>query len=135
MGLIYYFSSQPSIQSVQTSNGVVLAIYKVYAFLFSNVISYDRFCELYFKPIRKLAHFSEFGMLGLFMYLNVKEYFKKHLILLSTLFSGLYAISDEIHQIFVAGRYCAIGDMLIDTSGSLCAILLIHLISKKCLKK
>lgn len=135
MGLIYYFSSQPSYDSTITTNSVVKVIYDVYSCLFKNAYSYDAFCDYFFQPIRKLAHFSEFGLLGLISYINSKEYFEKNHVLYSLAFSALYATSDEIHQIFVYGRYCSFIDVLIDTCGALCAILLIHIINKKCLKK
>ena len=40
-------------------------------------------------------------------------------------FTLLYAISDEIHQIF-SGRGPRVTDVLIDFSGAVCGILLIH---------
>lgn len=136
MGLIYFFSSQPSNDSTVTTNGVIEFIYKIYDFIVAGKgYDYDTFWFYYFKPIRKLAHFSEFGLLGLLSYINVKEYFKNNHVLYSLLISVIYAISDEIHQIFVAGRYCSFVDVLIDASGALCAILLIHFLSKKCLKR
>ena len=50
---------------------------------------------------------------------------KKHLtlnIIISLIFSVLYAISDEIHQGFTAGRFPAIQDVVIDSIGALCGI-------------
>ena len=53
--------------------------------------------------------------------------------------SLLYAISDEIHQLFVPGRAGQIRDVLIDFSGSLTgvifALIFITILSKIILKK
>lgn len=136
MSLIFYFSSQVADESTVTTNGVIDIIYNAYHYIFKdNALSINEFTLKFFTPIRKLAHFSEFGLLGILAYINIKEYINKHHVLYSIIFSGLYAISDEVHQIFVPGRGCTLMDMLIDTSGATFAILLIHLISKKCLKK
>ena len=36
-----------------------------------------------------------------------------------------YAVTDEFHQIFVAGRSCEVRDMCIDAAGVLCGVLVI----------
>ena len=48
-----------------------------------------------------------------------KEYY------LSIIVCIIYAISDEIHQIFVPDRSCQVYDMMIDSLGSIVGILLI----------
>lgn len=133
MGLIFYFSSQPALDSENTSNLVSEIIYKIYAFVLVNVehLSESEFMNLYVQPIRKLAHFTEFMVLGILSYINIEEYKKDKIFIYALLFSGLYAISDEIHQLFVLNRYCSIKDMLIDISGSLLGISICHLIKKR----
>ena len=74
--------------------------------------------------IRKAAHFTEFGILGvlataglgIFEKLRIK-YIKRALLAVG--FSLFYAISDEIHQLFVEGWACAVADVIIDTAGAL----------------
>lgn len=133
MGLIFFFSSQINTDSSASTSIVVDMLYKLVS-IFSNVI-YDEFVQFVFKPVRKLAHFSEFCLLGILIYLNVIEYRKNKTILLSIVFAFIYAISDEVHQLFVPGRAFAIKDILIDTSGAILGIFVIHLIVKKWLKK
>lgn len=136
MGLIFYMSSQPQLESEATSNLATEIIFKVYAILLSSShMEVSDFFALYGQPIRKLAHFTEFLILGILAYSNIREYTKKHLFLYPLLFSVLYAISDEIHQLFVEGRFCALKDMLIDSSGALTGILLCHLIKRLCQRK
>jgi len=55
--------------------------------------------------------------------LNKKTY-------LSILICTIYAISDEIHQIFVPERNCHIIDILIDSIGSMTGIYIMYLIFK-----
>lgn len=50
--------------------------------------------------------------------------------LFSVLASGLYAMSDEFHQLFVAGRAGRWMDVGIDTFGAITGILLIAIIIK-----
>ena len=97
--------------------------------------------------IRKLGHFSEYMALGFFAFAYLSNLFMKSYeykdfkitVLLSNLFSILYAISDEFHQTFVEGRDGNIVDVLIDSSGALVGILVssivYFLIIKKIVKK
>lgn len=94
--------------------------------------------------IRSAAHFSEYALLAFLAAFLLKTYSLSALPVLgfSVAFSSLYAITDEIHQIFVPGRAAQISDWLVDTSGALAgaaAVLLLlalaALISKKHKKK
>ena len=49
---------------------------------------------------------------------------------ISTLLCLMYAITDELHQIFVPGRVASIWDVLIDTMGAAFGVLLFMLIRK-----
>ena len=128
MGVIFFMSSQPELESEATSNLATELIYKVYAFLFAGShMDISQFFALYGQPIRKLAHFTEFMILGVLMYANYREYFHNDIFAYPLLAAGAYAVSDEIHQLFVAGRYCSLKDMAIDTAGAFCGVLLYHL--------
>lgn len=133
MGLIFYLSAQPAGESTETSNAAALILYRMCSFFFGNIISTEEFMLRYAQPIRKLAHFTEFLILGFLMHLNLDGHERTfgHSICLSV----LYAISDEFHQLFVENRYCSIGDILIDSSGAVCGVLLFHLIFGKWKKR
>jgi len=84
-------------------------------------------------PVRKLAHFSLYFILGFFAFLSIATYdkfspFIKGII--SFCFSILYATSDEMHQYYVPGRSCELRDVAIDSTGALLAILLLLLVLK-----
>ena len=105
MSLIFYFSSQEKI-----------------AFLDKKPFSYIKI----FKD--KILHIIEYFVL-VFLTQNAfktNKFLNKNLFLYSILFSTLYGISDEFHQLFVFGRYFSIFDMLADFIGS-CLILITKL--------
>lgn len=72
--------------------------------------------------VKKTAHFIEYSILtGLYIFalgLTTNWSWKK-IVLLSCLFSIVYAISDEFHQSFVPGREPKIRDVFIDGLGTL----------------
>jgi len=79
--------------------------------------------------VRKLAHFTEYLILGILVFsLNTNS---KRYRYYAFIFCLLYAISDEIHQFFVSGRACQIIDILIDSFGAFCGIILLSILVKK----
>ena len=91
-------------------------------------------------PVRKCAHLSEYAVLGALMTLTAASWRREDeetmrtgetpggtVRILPVLAAGfLYAVSDEIHQIFVPGRSGEPRDVLIDTSGVLIGICLVR---------
>lgn len=75
--------------------------------------------------VRKLAHFTEYFILGLLVYNLIYSNQKKAYF--AIIICVLYAISDEIHQLFVPGRSCQVLDVIIDSSGSLLGIILLYI--------
>ena len=78
--------------------------------------------------IRKAAHFTEYMILGILLFINVSDLQKiqeKKQSALTALTAWTaawtvgtaYAVTDEIHQNFVPGRACAATDVLIDSAG------------------
>ena len=82
--------------------------------------------------VRKCAHFFIYSVLGLLtmgtMYTYKMSLKFKLLTAVAVVF--LFAVSDEIHQIFVPGRGPGAGDVLIDTAGSLVGIFIMITISR-----
>ena len=81
-------------------------------------------------PLRKVAHASEFCILGILVYMCLKAFnIKKYkIILFSILLSFIYACTDEFHQSFVQGRTSQFTDVLIDTAGAVIGVILISFI-------
>ena len=125
LGLIFYFSSQSGVVSSNTSSWALDFIRSIIPnSWFSNLVLDFTFL------IRKSAHFCLYLLLGLFTFSLFKEYiFKtKWLYFKSFLFCVCYAISDEVHQLFVIGRSGRVFDVLVDSSGAFFGLFLLFLI-------
>ena len=131
MGLIFYFSHQPSEVSSETSGGAIEFILKI-----TNItdgMSEQEKIELIDSMqhiVRKLAHFTIYLIGGVIIYGLVFQYEKnsKKIIFYSLLIGILYAISDEIHQYFIPGRSNEIKDVLIDSLGLLIGIIFVNIV-------
>lgn len=123
--LIFLMSSFDATDSSNQSNFIVNII--------SNILNIEN-ARLLSLIIRKLAHFTEYLILGFLTInmLNKNDISRKYLI--SILICIIYATSDEIHQIFVPGRAYQIRDILIDSIGSITGVYLYKLINTKILK-
>ena len=77
--------------------------------------------------VRKNAHFFAYFVLGILVVSTMYTYRIKQITRLFISFAVifLYAVSDEIHQIFVPGRAAMIGDVVIDTAGGLAGMAVI----------
>ena len=70
--------------------------------------------------VRKLAHFTEFALLGASFYFTLNTFDikrAKKLIFCVSAYSFV-AVFDECLQLFSAGRACAVKDMVLDISGA-----------------
>ena len=88
--------------------------------------------------VRTLAHFSEFACLSFFMNNLFVAYKDKLIPFIACALSFLYAITDEIHQIFVPDRACQLQDMLIDLAGIVSGFIvyaLIYILVRKTITK
>lgn len=88
-------------------------------------------------PIRKMAHFMEYALMGILTYniLNCYVDKKGKSYFLAVLWVCLSAALDEFHQYFVPGRWACLSDVLLDTCGGavgalLCGTLL-YMMKKK----
>ncbi len=67
--------------------------------------------------VRKSAHFTEFLILGVILFLTVRDLRKRASFWIPWTIGAAYAVSDELHQHFVPGRSCELRDVLIDACG------------------
>lgn len=90
--------------------------------------------------IRKLAHFSEYGLGGVLfisLFLTYKWSEAKQIII-SIICGAWYAGIDEIHQLFIPDRNGSIKDVCIDTLGvatGVCTMMLLYKIVKMIIEK
>ena len=74
-------------------------------------------------------HFGVFFMFTFFLSLTlITKNLDSKKILIIFLISFAYALSDELHQLFVPGRFCSLKDVLVDLIGNAYAILTIKII-------
>jgi len=135
MIMIFLFSNQEANASSNVSNSfidnTVVKIYKVFDKDLS-VEEENNIKEFLFVPIRKTAHFSVYFILGILVLFTLREYGVKDKVwYYAILICFLYAVSDEIHQLFVAGRSGEVLDVLLDTCGSSIAVFILKYILEK----
>ncbi|MBN2828058.1 MAG: VanZ family protein [Tissierellales bacterium] len=119
-GLIFYFSHRPAYQSDLDAKVFI----ETFAEAQKEINNMESGVKLHFSPIyivRKTAHVILYGVLT---YLSFNVFYKeeKNLwrpFLCGFVFSLLYAISDEIHQLFIPGRTGLLADVGIDSYGIL----------------
>jgi VanZ family protein len=80
-------------------------------FAFSSIPSLGTGLGTWDLVLRKLAHLTEYAILGALLVRAVGSAW------LAVLLGALYATSDEVHQHFVRGRHAAWYDVLIDSVG------------------
>lgn len=139
MALIFSFSNQKDVDSSKVSDGFIdRTVVKIYKIFNENITKEkeNEIIEKYTYPIRKLAHYTLYFILGILSFLVVKDYsINKKLIIYSLLICFLYACSDEFHQLFIIGRSARVLDVMIDTFGSFCSISILYIFNKKISKK
>lgn len=131
MVTVFMLSHQVAEESSKTSSNFITVIIK----LFNKDIEQEQLETIMLKVetiVRKLAHFVLYtlgGMLITIMFINFKEYITKTKIA-SFLLGATYAITDEIHQLFIPGRSGEIRDVLIDSTGILLGVFIIYLLMR-----
>ncbi|MBQ6998196.1 MAG: VanZ family protein [Clostridia bacterium] len=137
MAVIFSFSAQPAVESDELSMGIAQKIFEfinglkdipVFSWVGTdNIIVAIGIANHY---VRKTAHFMIFAILAVLVYNLMAAYGIKRskVVLIAALVCLAYAVSDEIHQIFVPGRAGRIKDVLIDFSGSVSALGIIYLL-------
>lgn len=132
--IIFKFSSEDSGKSTGTSDFIIDTIININPFTRNlDDVKKEEIKENIKMPIRKLAHFSIYTVLGITTMLHMFTYaISKSKKMGSSLVIGmLYAISDEIHQLFVPGRSGQITDVCIDTIGVLFGIGIVLVIQNR----
>lgn len=117
MGVIFWFSAQPAVESSKMSHSIGKVIGEVLVPDFKALSSEEQeaIAEKIDYPVRKTAHAMEYAVLVL-MYGSYEIIGKKGMAY-GILTGVAYAMTDEIHQLFVAGRSCQVTDVLIDSAG------------------
>ena len=123
MALIFYMSSQPAAESRELSRGVAAWIAEIIERLAPQA---DIDFRSLHGTLRKQAHFWAYLVLGPLVLNALRQSGVKgrRAVVLALAVSVVYAITDEIHQLFVPGRSGEIFDVVIDTAGAAAGIAL-----------
>lgn len=119
MAVIFILSAQTGSQSEQTSDDFI------------------GFFELNFSVdiVRTAAHCLEFAGLAVLVFNALYRTFGRFRPWLAFAVSALYAVSDEVHQLFVEGRSCQLIDILIDSFGAFLGIIGAMILGKILVRK
>jgi len=94
-------------------------------------ISNDDLPALAFHVSDKLSHFVVFGIFSILLYRSLiraeSNLIRLNAFKFSVLFSSLYGALDEIHQLFVPGRFASVGDWIADSLGIILLFLYIKI--------
>ena len=135
MVLIFMFSAADSDESSASSTrvGYLLGHWFVSGFDQLDEAEQLEYIESITYPVRKAAHTTEYFFLGILCTASLLVWVRKRsyvLFLTGWGIAVLYAVSDEIHQIFVPGRACMFTDVLIDSAGAAAGVLILYIIFK-----
>ncbi len=112
MGIIFCLSAQTADESSELSGSFIMTLLELFGL------------KLEQEVIRTIAHCLEFMGLSLLIfnatYTTCKTKFTPIIAFAGTVF---YAITDEIHQIFVPGRAFQLTDILVDSTGALVGVI------------
>lgn len=123
MALIFILSHQPASASSGLSSGITAIIFNIITTIIPNV---EFPVESFHFLLRKSAHFIAYFVLGILLLnaLNKKLYITLKAAVSSLVIAALYAVSDEIHQLFIEGRSGEFRDVLIDSAGAATGIVI-----------
>ena len=79
-------------------------------------------------PIRKLAHFGEYAVMGILMFGIWRPWrrMSPKTALLTIIAIMISASVDELHQFYVPDRFPSVADVLLDTCGGSCGLFVVH---------
>lgn len=81
--------------------------------------------------VRKLAHFTEFTILGVFVYKALYVFKVAKGLTTAVVIGFLSAVVDETIQVFIPGRSSQVSDVVLDSCGVLVGVLIIYWFTKR----
>ena len=124
--LIVFFIWDNSLQNGGTSDGFSLIFAEWLAPIADKLGFYGNIWALN-RIIRKLAHLTEFTILGGVLYVVLRRYIEYGTVVKTIGVGIVIACLDEFIQLFSPGRNSQVFDVLIDTIGIIIGILVVKL--------
>lgn len=128
MAVIFIFSAQNGETSGALSGGITSWVLRTVVPDWEHLtaLEQEKLLSIVGLVIRKLAHFSEYALLGFFLMLHIQQIETRVRLplpwLLAWAVGTVYAASDELHQGLVGGRHPAVTDVCIDSSGVIAGV-------------
>lgn len=113
--VIFLFSNQDGSASTSLTNGIL----EKYLFFVDS--------DIFFMIIRKMAHITEYFILGILVLNFINEFKVDKKIIISILICFILASFDEFHQLFIPDRTGCLLDVFIDMIGASLGILILSL--------
>ncbi len=133
MLLIFFMSAQTAEVSTEQSGGFIEQIAGIFVNNYDDLDAsrQQQIVANYQYFVRKSAHFCIYMLLSISasMFIDTFKYISNtYRKAISFLICIIYAASDEIHQFFVPGRSCQVFDILVDSMGVLCGIIILTVV-------
>ena len=126
LGLIVFFIWDNSMQNGGSSDGFSLLFAETLTPIV-NKLGFHGNIWILNRIVRKLAHLTEFTILGGVLYTILRRYIIYGTVIKTIGLGMLIASLDEFIQLFSPGRSSQISDVLIDTVGVIIGILIVKL--------
>ena len=126
LGLIVFFIWDNSLQNGGTSDKFSLIFAEWLAPIADKLGFYGNIWALN-RIVRKLAHLTEFTILGGVLYVVLRRYIEYGTVVKTIGVGIVIACLDEFIQLFSLGRSSQLSDVLIDTIGIIIGILVVKL--------
>ncbi len=127
--IIFCFSAQDA----ETSGGISLKVSHMGVNFWNDLMKRGWDKQMLFQlatyfehPIRKFAHFSEYALMGFLQYSILRCHLEKRKVIyiFTVIWVAVSAAADEIHQLFVPGRWGSVSDVFLDICGGIFGILM-----------
>ena len=144
MYLIFGFSAEEGAESQSLSDKITIRVVHIIKPSYDSLPKTEQkeFFNRVSFVVRKIGHFGEYGILGLLVtsflitFDKIRKIDKKRYIVgFTTLWCLIYAMTDEIHQMFVDGRSAKVLDVFVDIAGGCVAAVIFVAIWKKIWKR
>ena len=140
MVFIFSLSNDTAIESDKLSDGTLKFLFTLFYPNFESLslLKQQELVEPFALIIRKFAHFVLYFILGvlssatLVSYRGIPYAFRG---VISGAICVIFAITDEIHQLFVDGRSGEVADVLLDSTASIIGILVFYVILQIFIKR
>lgn len=131
-GMLFFFSSQTATQSTVLSGETIRALLTVFKpeFLTMTALQQTQLVAGLQNVVRNTAHFLSYFLLAVLCMAALRQHRlqKGQQTILTLLICMGYALLDETHQLFVAGRAFEYTDLGLDLSGTLTGLILVLLV-------